>query len=53
MKSTTQSADNLTELLWQDALRHLGSTNNEVLLPTNVVDIIGQDNVEKIKSRLS
>ncbi|KAL4922173.1 hypothetical protein BDW62DRAFT_197408 [Aspergillus aurantiobrunneus] len=53
MKSTTQPADNITELLWQDALRHLGSTNNEVLLPTNVVDIIGQDNVEKIKSRLS
>ncbi|KAL4940097.1 hypothetical protein BDV06DRAFT_197379 [Aspergillus oleicola] len=53
MKSTTQSADSLTELLWQDALRHLGSTNNEVLLPTNVVDIIGQENVEKIKSRLS
>ncbi|KAL4930214.1 HMG-box domain-containing protein [Aspergillus undulatus] len=53
MKSTTQSADNITELLWQDALRHLGSTNNEVLLPTNGVDIIGHDNVEKIKSRLS
>ncbi|KAL4805463.1 hypothetical protein BDV18DRAFT_140950 [Aspergillus unguis] len=53
MKSTAQSADNFTELLWQDALRHLSSTNNEVLLPTNVVDIIGQDNVDKIKSRLS
>ncbi|KAL4885006.1 hypothetical protein BJY04DRAFT_181140 [Aspergillus karnatakaensis] len=53
MKSAAQSADNLTELLWQDALRHLESTNNEVLLPTNVVDIIGQDNVNKIKSRLS
>ncbi|KAL2853880.1 hypothetical protein BJY01DRAFT_243874 [Aspergillus pseudoustus] len=52
MKSTTQSPDNVTERLWQDALRHLGSTNNEVLLPTNVVDVIGQDNVEKIKSRL-
>ncbi|KAL4980557.1 hypothetical protein BDW66DRAFT_125508 [Aspergillus desertorum] len=53
MKSTTQSPDSLTELLWKDALRHLGSTNDEVLLPTNVVDIIGQNNVEKIKSRLS
>ncbi|KAL3472665.1 hypothetical protein BJX99DRAFT_272793 [Aspergillus californicus] len=52
MKTTTQSADNLTELLWQDALRHLPSTNNEVLLPTNVVDMIGQSNVEKIQSRL-
>ncbi|EAA60776.1 hypothetical protein AN4734.2 [Aspergillus nidulans FGSC A4] len=53
MKSPTQSPDSITELLWKDALRHLGSTNDEVLLPTNVVDIIGQDNVEKIKSRLS
>ncbi|KAL6238105.1 hypothetical protein BDW75DRAFT_248004 [Aspergillus navahoensis] len=53
MKPITQSPDSLTELLWKDALRHLGSTNDEVLLPTNVVDIIGQDNVEKIKSRLS
>ncbi|KAL2814387.1 hypothetical protein BDW59DRAFT_167174 [Aspergillus cavernicola] len=52
MKSTTQSADNLTERLWQDALRHLGSTNNEVLLPTNVVEMIGQSNVDTIKSRL-
>ncbi|KAL4860448.1 hypothetical protein BDV12DRAFT_205047 [Aspergillus spectabilis] len=53
MKTTTQSTDNLTELLWQDALRHLRSTNNEVLLPKNVVDIIGQDNVNKIRNRLS
>ncbi|KAL2816940.1 hypothetical protein BJX63DRAFT_441305 [Aspergillus granulosus] len=51
-KSTTQSPDYLTERLWQDALRNLGSTDNEVLLPTNVVDMIGQDNVEKIESRL-
>ncbi|OOF98561.1 hypothetical protein ASPCADRAFT_1991 [Aspergillus carbonarius ITEM 5010] len=49
---TTESSDKLTELLWQDALRHLGSTNNEVLLPINVIDMIGQSNVNKIKSRL-
>ncbi|KAL1998214.1 hypothetical protein VTN02DRAFT_6634 [Thermoascus thermophilus] len=42
----------VTELLWQDAMRHLGSTNNEILLPTNVIDLIGQDNVDKIKARL-
>ncbi|KAL2793305.1 hypothetical protein BJX66DRAFT_306190 [Aspergillus keveii] len=52
MKSTAQSPENVMERLWQDALRHLGSTNNEVLLPTNVVDVIGQNNVEEIKSRL-
>ncbi|BCR91626.1 HMG-box domain-containing protein [Aspergillus chevalieri] len=50
---TTKSSDTVTELLWKDALRHLKYTNNEVLLPTNVRDMIGQDNVDKIKSRLS
>jgi hypothetical protein len=52
MKSAAESTDTLTELLWQDALRHLESTNNEVLLPINVTDMIGQDNVDKIKTRL-
>ena len=51
-KSAVNSSDKLTELLWQDALRHLGSTNNEVLLPINVTEIIGQTNVNKIKARL-
>jgi hypothetical protein len=46
------STDKLTELLWQDALRHLESTNNEVLLPVNITEIIGQENVNKIKARL-
>lgn len=52
MDSTAKSVDTVTELLWQDALHHLKATNNEVLLPTNVRDIIGQDSVNKIKSRL-
>ncbi|KAA8652624.1 hypothetical protein EYZ11_012663 [Aspergillus tanneri] len=52
VKSTVDSTDKLTELLWQDALRHLESTNNEVLLPINITDLIGQRNVDKIKSRL-
>lgn len=52
MEPTAESMSTVTELLWQDALRHLTSTNNEVLLPTNVRDMIGKENVEKIKSRL-
>ncbi|KAI9928002.1 hypothetical protein ASPWEDRAFT_184745 [Aspergillus wentii DTO 134E9] len=52
IKSSSESSDKATELLWQDALRHLDATNNEVLLPTNVIDMIGQSNVDKIKSRL-
>ena len=35
--------DTVTELLWQDALQHLKATNNEMLLPTNVKDVIGQE----------
>ncbi|KAF5862660.1 hypothetical protein ETB97_011298 [Aspergillus alliaceus] len=52
MRSAAESTDTLTELLWQDALRHLESTNNEVLLPINVTNMIGQRNVDKIKTRL-
>nr|AZB52179.1 MAT1-2-1 [Aspergillus heterothallicus] len=52
MKPEAEPTDSLTELMWQDALRHLESTNNEVLLPINVPDMIGQDNVDQIKTRL-
>lgn len=52
MQPTGDSLNKVTELLWEDALRHLKSTNNEVLLPSNVTDIIGQENLNKIKSRL-
>lgn len=52
MESTSDSLDKVTELLWEDALRHLKSTNNEVLLPRNVTDIIGKENLDKIKARL-
>lgn len=51
-KSARDSLDKVTELLWEDALGHLKSTNNEVLLPSNVTDIIGHGNLDKIKARL-
>lgn len=47
-----ESTDQATELLWQDAVIHLGDTNNEILLPVNIVETIGQNNVTKIKARL-
>lgn len=52
MGPTGDSLNKVTELLWEDALRHLKSTNNEVLLPSNVTDVIGQENLDKIKGRL-
>lgn len=47
-----ESTDQATELLWQDAVTRLSSTNNEILLPTDIVETIGQENVTKIKARL-
>lgn len=52
MELAGESSDKVTELLWEDALRHLKSTNNEVLLPSNVTDFIGHGNLDKIKARL-
>lgn len=52
-EDTTESMDRTTELLWHDALRHLPATNNEVLLPTNIMEIVGEHNVNKIKNLLS
>ncbi|KAL1963807.1 hypothetical protein VTN77DRAFT_7873 [Rasamsonia byssochlamydoides] len=52
MNPPSQSLNQATELLWQDALRHLRFTNNEILLPANIVDLIGHRNVEEIKARL-
>jgi hypothetical protein len=52
IKSAAESMDQVTELLWQDALRHLNATDNELLLPINVTDLIGQSNVNKLRARL-
>ncbi|QSS53977.1 HMG box protein [Histoplasma capsulatum var. duboisii H88] len=47
------SLDLVIELIWQHAMAHLKSTKNEILLPADINTVIGQDNVEKIKDRLS
>lgn len=48
-----QPVERAVELLWHDAMMHLEATNNEVILPYNVVDLIGDENVAKIAERLS
>ncbi|EEH50039.1 uncharacterized protein PADG_06118 [Paracoccidioides brasiliensis Pb18] len=47
------SLDLVLELIWQHAMNHLKSTKNEILLPADIDVVIGLDNVEKIKDRLS
>jgi hypothetical protein len=51
-QSASDAADWVTELLWEDSLHHLEATNAEILLPVNVMDVIGKNNVDKIKARL-
>ncbi|KAJ5726403.1 uncharacterized protein N7483_007760 [Penicillium malachiteum] len=48
-------ADQLTEALWHEAgtLERLKATNNEIMLPNNVVTKIGRANVTKLANRLS
>ncbi|KAJ6032292.1 mating-type HMG-box protein MAT1-2 [Penicillium herquei] len=48
-------ADQLSEALWHEAatLERLKATNNELMLPNNVVTKIGRANVSKLANRLS
>lgn len=48
-----EPVDRVVELLWHDAMMHLEATNNEVILPYNVVELIGRGNVDKLVGRLS
>jgi hypothetical protein len=52
INTNSQSLGQATELLWEDALHHLTFTNNEILLPPNIVELIGPRNVDEIKARL-
>ncbi|KAJ5710807.1 mating-type HMG-box protein MAT1-2 [Penicillium malachiteum] len=51
----SSEADQLTEALWHEAgtLERLKATNNELILPNNVVAKIGRANVAKLATRLS
>ncbi|EAS35052.3 HMG domain-containing protein [Coccidioides immitis RS] len=49
----TGSKDLVVELIWQHAVNHLKKTKNEIFLPVDIISLIGGDNVEKIKNRLS
>ncbi|EQL36520.1 HMG domain-containing protein, variant 4 [Blastomyces dermatitidis ER-3] len=53
MEPMSRSLDLVIELIWQHAMAHLKHTKNEILLPADINTVIGQDNVEKIKDRLS
>lgn len=51
-ESVSGSLSLVVELIWQHATNHLKGTNNEVLLPLDIVSLIGPENVDKLKDRL-
>ncbi|PGH26680.1 hypothetical protein AJ80_01626 [Polytolypa hystricis UAMH7299] len=53
MGSMPGSLDLVVELIWQHGLKDLKNTKNEILLPIDITSLIGHDNVDKIKDRLS
>ncbi|KAJ5110902.1 hypothetical protein N7532_001437 [Penicillium argentinense] len=40
-----------TEAVWENSLRHRENTRGEIMLPINVVNVIGWSNVELLRSR--
>jgi hypothetical protein len=52
VKPMAGSLELVLELIWQHAMKHLEGTKNEVLLPMDIVSLIGSDNVDQLKNRL-
>lgn len=46
-------ADRAAEAVYQHALENLDKTNNEIIIPYNVVDMITRPNVVKLQRRFS
>jgi hypothetical protein len=46
-------ADRAAEAVYQNALANLDKTNNEIIIPLNVVDLITTANVRKLQHRFS
>lgn len=53
MESRTECKEGMMELIWQDALRHLDYSNNEIFLPPDITGIISEQSIDEIKHRLS
>ncbi|KAL1959620.1 hypothetical protein VTO42DRAFT_1655 [Malbranchea cinnamomea] len=47
------SMELVIELIWQHAVNNLSRTKNEILLPVDILSLIGNANLETIKGRLS
>lgn len=52
-KVESSPADRAAEAVYQLALENLDKTNNEIIIPYNVVDIITKPNVIKLQQRFS
>jgi hypothetical protein len=45
------SMELVVELIWQHAMNNLAKTRNEIVLPADIISVIGPVNLEMMKSR--
>jgi hypothetical protein len=46
------SREQATEMLWQTAVGQLRQADSQILLPGNITELIGLNNITKIKARM-
>lgn len=51
MQPMSGSMELVVELIWQHAVSNLSQTRNEILLPVDILSLIGHANLETIKGR--
>lgn len=51
MQPMSGSMELVVELIWQHAVNSLSQTRNEILLPIDILSLIGHANLETIKGR--
>lgn len=51
VQTVSDSMGLFVELIWNHAVTNFGATQNEILLPVDILFTIGAQNLETIKSR--
>lgn len=50
---SAEPKDRAAEVVYKHAIMNLSKTNNEIIIPANVVDVIGLENLKKLQQRFS
>ncbi|KAI5290442.1 hypothetical protein KEM54_001531 [Ascosphaera aggregata] len=53
LEEMKSGAGYMLELIWKHSESHLKETDNQILIPLDIIKILGSENLEVIKSRLS